>query len=48
MLSYYDSLYQYNAALAYLEKAVGKNLNPKEVSLNKDICPTDDKKKKKK
>lgn len=48
MLSYYDSLYQYNAALAYLEKAVGKNLNPKEVTLNKDICPTDDKKKKKK
>ena len=31
-----------------LEKAVGKNLNPKEVTLNKDLCPIDDKKKKKK
>lgn len=38
MLSYYDSLYQYNAAVAYLERSVGKNLNPGEVQLNKESC----------
>lgn len=45
MLSYYDSLYQYNTAVAYLEKVVGKNLNPNEVKLNKDLCPEKSKKK---
>jgi outer membrane protein TolC len=40
MLKYYNSLYQYNAAVAYLERAIGKNLNPCEVQLNKEVCPT--------
>ncbi len=48
MLSYYDSLYQYNAAVAYLERAIGKNLNPNEVQLNKDVCPVESGKKKNK
>ena len=47
MLSYYDSLYQYNSAVAYLEKSVGKNLNPNAVQLDKEIYLDKDKKKKK-
>ena len=37
MLSYLNSLYQYNTALAYLEKSVGKNLKPCEVQLDKGV-----------
>lgn len=47
MLSYYNSLYQYNSAVAYLEKAVGKNLNPNAVQLDKEVCLDKDKKEKK-
>jgi len=47
MLSYYDSLYQYNSAVAYLEKAVGKNLNPNAIQLDKEVYLDKDKKKKK-
>ena len=37
MLSYLNSLYQYNSALAYLEKSVGKNLNSCEIKLEKEV-----------
>lgn len=52
MLSYLNSLYQYNSALAYLEKSVGKNLKSCEVQLNKEVtlpdAPKDKKDKNKK
>ena len=45
MLKYYNSLYQYNAARAELEKFIGKNLADGEVEL--DLNDKDSKKKKK-
>ncbi len=47
LLSYFNSLYQYNTAVAYLEKTVGKNLNPSEVTLNKEVVNPEHKKSKK-